>query len=173
MRKKKILPFMAIAALLLFNISTVSFAETEGNATQEITTTQIQQSEDEGAIAYIDATDLESTQALTASTSPSAVVQTRVHCIGSGLVDLDTIIEANMLITAVYGEAHFNSTEGTKRYTIYRPSHHSNSFADSNQWEMTPGTIISSCNSSGTCVFNFEYSLPWETVPYNFTAVVY
>lgn len=111
---------------------------------------------------------------MTRGASPvDAVVFSKVFCIGRGLVDLDTTIEANFVINTVSG-THYYSIDGVKRekpISLY--SGYSTSAYFSNQFKETPGKKIKGVGSTGSATFGYYmYSESWETFAYDPNATV-
>lgn len=195
MKFKRNLALFIVGALLLFNITSTALAESNAiDYQQETVLIDTSDSTSIDAKSYsliatdtitqadmIELTDnmilknkMSSQEFIASDISYSAVVHTKAYTIGSGLVDLETTISGNMPISSVYGTMWMNTSSGKCTALINRPSNGwTNFFAELEQFQLQPGTLITTVGSEGVVIVNGIYSYPWETVPYNLFAVVY
>lgn len=190
--------YVLVLSCILLNLGTITFAKTENLADdkeveEHINKTKkalkngldVKKTDDDVCISkaeiFIDevsnSNSIESSGEayVTASSSPWAVVITKVKCIGGGLVDLDTSATANMGISSVYGSHYYwGSPFGQRSFSIWRPSNNNVPFMnETDQRSENVGSFIEFCNSYGTMIFNYLYSRSWETLPYDLNAYVY
>lgn len=171
MKLKRILALGIIVVLVSFNCITNVLAD------EEINLVNLTQNENKDDTYYATGSIIDNGQLIDGVTAlavqPSAVVHTTVDCIGSGLVDLQTRITANTGITYVSGMMWVEGSFGIRSFALRATDNGTVPFYnDLTQFPMNPGTVITTCGSSGTVVFNRIYSYPFATIPYNFVAVV-
>lgn len=176
---------LLIITCILVNISSIVFAQSDVPkvvlVTENLSTTDNRSGSSNAIIGDDTPIDIKSSDlnmdiptVSMAASSPSGVVITTVHTIGSGLVDLDTEMTANMGISSVYGSMWYESTAGKRTASLYRPYNGNIPFYnESIQFSESPGTVIWTCGSSGAVIFNYVYSYPFESFPTNFIAIVF
>lgn len=111
---------------------------------------------------------------LRSSLSPSAVILTKFIPIGSGLVDLETSINANMGITSVSGSHYYQLKGDSARVDSISGFNQSPVpfYSRTSQWTETPGKKVDYVGSDGSVLFNWTYTRTWDTVMYDYIGEV-